>query len=72
MRGLFPFGRQTTPEGDLDAHLAGVQLGLDEKRNHWLAFLLDKLEDQRAQVLTQAVDMPGHNVAADPPEDPQL
>jgi hypothetical protein len=54
-RRVQPRGRDR--DAELDTAIAGVQLGLDEKRQRWLQFLIAKLELHRRQAQTQA--MPG-------------
>jgi hypothetical protein len=57
-RSLVP-QRRRDHDAELDTAIAGVQLGLDEKRQRWLQFLIAKLELHRRQVQLQA--MPGVN-----------
>jgi hypothetical protein len=57
-----PLFRRLVPQrrdrdAELDTAIAGVQLGLDEKRQRWLQFLMAKLELHRRQAQAQA--MPG-------------
>jgi hypothetical protein len=40
-------------DAELDTAIAGVQLGLDEKRQRWLHFLIEKLELHRRQAQAQ-------------------
>ena len=56
-----PLFRRLVPQqrrdraAELDTAIAGVQLGLDEKRQRWLQFLMAKLELHRRQAQTQAL-----------------
>jgi len=49
---------------ELDAHMAGLQNGLDEKRARWQLFLLEKLEAQRTQAQTQPAGAPDNPTQA--------
>jgi len=51
-----PRGRDR--DAELDTAIAGVQLGLDEKRQRWLQFLMAKLELHRRQAQAQARPAP--------------
>jgi hypothetical protein len=55
--------RSTDEDRALDEAIAGVQLGLDEKRGRWLLFLQDKLAAHRAAAARQAADDPAHSAA---------
>jgi hypothetical protein len=46
-------------DAELDTAIAGVQLGLDEKRQRWLHFLIEKLELHRRQAQEQPLARPG-------------
>jgi len=52
----------------LDEAIAGVQLGLDEKRGRWLLFLQEKLAAHQAAAVRQAEDEPARSAGdGDPP-----
>jgi len=58
-----PLFRRLVPQrrdwdAELDTAIAGVQLGLDEKRQRWLQFLMAKLELHRRQAQAQAMPAP--------------
>jgi hypothetical protein len=50
-------------DAELDTAIAGVQLGLDEKRQRWLHFLIEKLELHRRQAQEQPPARPGSGEA---------
>jgi hypothetical protein len=47
--------RRRDQDAELDTAIAGVQLGLDDKRQRWLHFLIAKLELHRRQAQLQAL-----------------
>jgi hypothetical protein len=62
LRQLFQHRRRDR-DAELDTAIAGVQLGLDEKRQRWMHFLIEKLELHRRQAQAQTVAGPGSGEA---------
>jgi hypothetical protein len=58
LRQLFQHRRRDR-DAELDTAIAGVQLGLDEKRQRWMHFLIEKLELHRRQAQAQTPVEPG-------------
>jgi hypothetical protein len=48
--GLFGLRRRSSTAVDLDAALAGAQIGLEKKRHRWLLFLIEREEQCLAQM----------------------
>jgi hypothetical protein len=60
--------RPTDEDRALDEAIAGVQLGLDEKRGRWLLFLQDKLTAHQSAAASQAEDdLADRGADGDPP-----
>ena len=56
--GLFGWRRRSSTAVDLDAALAGAQIGLEKKRQRWLLFLIDR-EEQCLARMAEASEIDG-------------
>lgn len=61
--GFFGLRRRSSTAVDLDAALAGAQIGLEKKRQRWLLFLIER-EEQCLGRMAEAseIDAPGQSL----------
>ncbi len=61
--GFFGLRRRSSTAVDLDAALAGAQIGLEKKRQRWLLFLIEREEQCLARMAEASeVDAPGQSL----------